>query len=114
MTHRLDEAIDNVRAAERYLRSIGESWYADLLSDAIDMMECNGWISVQEHLPQSGRRYLTIGPNGVMRVAKACVPAQEVPNWQGSPDYHWWKCEGRHCAAAYYMPLPAPPKEEAK
>ena len=42
MTHILNEAVDNVRAAERYLRSIGESWYADLLSDAIDMMECNG------------------------------------------------------------------------
>ena len=114
MTYSLDEAVDNVRAAERYLRSIGESWYADLLSDAIDMMECNGWTSPQEHPPKSGRRYLTIGPKGVMRVAKAYVPAQELPNWHGSPDYHWWECEGRQCAAAYYMPLPAPPKEEAK
>ncbi len=72
----------------------------------------NGWISVKDKPPKSRKRYLTIGPKGVMRVAKAYVPSQELPDWRGDPDYHWWECESKRCAVAYYMPLPPEPEKE--
>ena len=73
----------------------------------------NGWISVKDKPPKSGKRYLTVGPKGVMRVAKAYVPSQELPDWRGDPDYHWWECENKRCAVAYYMQLPLEPEKEA-
>ena len=71
------------------------------------------WISVKDKPPKSGKRYLTVGPKGVMRVAKAYVPSQELPDWRGDPDYHWWECESKMCAVAYDMPLPPEPEKEA-
>lgn len=44
----IDEAIDNIEATEKYLRSIGENWYADILSDAVELLKeqeqkCGKW-----------------------------------------------------------------------
>ena len=69
------------------------------------------WIGDKENLPQSGGRYLTVGARGVMRVAKAYVPAQVAAGWQGAAGYHWWECEGKRCSVTHYMQLPAAPKE---
>lgn len=69
------------------------------------------WIGDKENLPENGQRYLTVGARGVMRVAKAYVPAQVVPNWSGATDYHWWECEGKRCSATHYMQLPAAPEQ---
>lgn len=81
------------------------------INDAIDAAPTVGeWISDKENLPQSGERYLTVGARGVMRVAKAYVPAQVVPNWGGAADYHWWECEGKRCSVTHYMQLPAKPE----
>ena len=84
------------------------------INDAIDAAPTVGeWISDKENLPQSGERYLTVGARGVMRVAKAYVPAQVVPNWSGAADYHWWECEGKRCSVTHYMQLPAGPEGSA-
>jgi len=69
------------------------------------------WIGDKENLPQSGERYLTVGARGVMRVAKAYVPAQVAAGWQGAADYHWWECEGKRCSVTHYMQLPAAPEQ---
>ena len=34
-----DEAIKYIRSTEEYLRSITETWYADYLSDAVELLE---------------------------------------------------------------------------
>lgn len=81
------------------------------INDAIDAAPTVGeWISDKENLPKSGQRYLTVGARGVMRVAKAYVPAQVMPNWGGAADYHWWECEGKRCSVTHYMQLPAEPE----
>jgi len=71
------------------------------------------WVSENDKPPQSGERYLTVGARGVMRVAKAYVPAQVMPNWGGAADYHWWECEGKRCSVTHYMQLPAKPEGSA-
>lgn len=69
------------------------------------------WISVKDGIPKNDQVCLTVGPRGVMRVAKAYVPAQAMQNhWRGAKDTVWWYCEGRRVAVAYWMPRPAPPK----
>ena len=35
----MNESIDNIRQVERHLLSIGESWYANILDDAIETLE---------------------------------------------------------------------------
>lgn len=70
------------------------------------------WFSDKgDRLPECWQTYLTVGPRGVMRVAKAYVPAQALKDWHGKPDYHWWECEGRHVAVAWWAEKPLPPGE---
>ena len=73
----------------------------------------NEWVSENDKPPQSGERYLTVGARGVMRVAKAYVPAQVAPGWSGAADYHWWECEGKRCSVTHYMQLPVKPEGSA-
>ena len=35
----IEEAISYIESTEKYLRHLGESWYADYLSDAIDLLK---------------------------------------------------------------------------
>lgn len=35
----IDEAISYIESTEKHLRHLGESWYADYLSDAIDLLK---------------------------------------------------------------------------
>ena len=77
-----------------------------------DAPTVNEWFSVREHLPVSGKSYLTIGPRGVIRVAEAYVPAQVLPTWCGDPRTVWWTCESRRVAATHWMEKPAPPPKE--
>lgn len=49
----IEEAISYIESTEKYLRHLGESWYADYLSDAIDLLKCQEpktghWISVND------------------------------------------------------------------
>jgi len=87
------------------------------VGDMIDILNeaqtIGGWISDNDKPPQSGERYLTVGARGVMRVAKAYVPAQVVAGWQGDADYHWWECEGKRCSVTHYMQLPVKPEGSA-
>ena len=68
------------------------------------------WISVKDGIPKNDQVCLTVGPRGVMRVAKAYVPAQALPKWSGDPNTVWWYCESREVAVAYWMPRPEPPE----
>lgn len=69
------------------------------------------WISLQDRIPENDRSYLTVGPRGVMRVAKAYVPAQVLKTYGGDPNNVLWTCEGRFVKATHWMPLPEPPEE---
>lgn len=82
-----------------------------LIEDAPTVVE---WVSVGEHLPESGKSYLTIGPRGVMRVAEAYVPAQVLSTYGGDPVTVWWRCEGKFVAATHWMEKPAPPPKEGE
>ena len=86
----------------------------DALSCIDQAPTVNEWFSVREHLPVSGKSYLTIGPRGVMRVAEAYVPAQALPTWGGDPGTVWWRCEGKFVAATHWMEKPAPPPKEGE
>lgn len=78
--------------------------------DWCPLKNADGWISVKDRIPENDRSYLTIGPRGVMRVAKAYVPAQVLKAYGGDPNYVLWTCEGRFVKATHWMPLPEPPK----
>lgn len=76
-----------------------------------DAPTANGWISVKDRIPENDRSYLTVGPRGVMRVAKAYIPAQVLKTYGGDPNDVLWTCEGRFVKATHWMPLPEPPEE---
>ena len=78
--------------------------------DWCPLKNADGWVSVKYRIPENDRSYLTIGPRGVMRVAKAYVPAQVLKTYGGDPNYVLWTCEGRFVKATHWMPLPEPPK----
>lgn len=114
----LSEAIDNVTAVEKYLRSIGETWYADIMSDTEEILNGfaddinvpnNGWISVKDRLPEMYKAVLgyapyhnniwavTIHENGECYLWSWLRQIKRYdPDWEG-PITHW-------------MPLPEPPK----
>lgn len=54
---KLTDAMNDVKAVENFLRKQGESWYADILSDAFDTLamlreqEVGKWIKLQGMAP---------------------------------------------------------------
>ena len=86
-------------------------WALNLLLGLIeDAPTAGGWINVKDRIPENDRSYLTIGPRGVMRVAKAYIPAQVLKTYGGDPNYVLWTCESRFVSVTHWMPLPEPPK----
>ena len=116
----MEDAIESVRATERHLRSIGESWYADLLSDAAEEMEWHGWISAKDDPPKEAGEYLAVTNYGRRRIQiltfvkdlEGLDPYTFVglrkPGWVDY-DSEWGFGEW---VVDYWMPKPPLPKKE--
>ena len=63
----------------------------------------NGWISVEDRLPDNDAICLVCGKKGGMRVARVYV----------GKNYAWWTVvgTGKYFNATHWMSLPEPPKE---
>lgn len=72
-------------------------------------MSANGWISVNERLPEPGIRVLVWVSSDRWGVwADSCVEIAERKNLYGKWDVEGWD----HDDVTHWQPLPAPPEQQ--
>ena len=98
-------------------RDVEDAFVEDVLETAADMLErdTRGWISVKDRLPPEKHYGLT--PNADFICSDTCLVTADI-NGIGRIVEQDWTVDGtwrRYAGCVtHWMPLPEPPKEEAK
>ena len=79
--------------------------WEDAIKKAIAALERDRWISVEERLPEQGKRYLVIRLDDVTKTQFIDIL------WYDAHDLWWNRLYKGQYNVTHYRPLPEPPKE---
>lgn len=104
-----EEAIQRLAKLRDSFLDVYANYEADVMDYAISALERDGWISVDERLPEVDEKVLTFARN---KYDGSWF--MDITSWTGvknHDEYKFWGY-GDSMKVTHWMPLPEPPKEE--